>query len=266
MVFEPKRRMRFELVLDTAWETALRQRGFTYTDDALECAGLQVQQLGHWLILVEAGGREADFSLEQGLTAPGWWKPVRRRGRVCRVFQMDTGWFENWDEGSPEELERLDKGAVLDWALATRSGALPPGWQPPAPDQVQGWLAAGALTLALRGLVRQGEMICRPDRWAVRLPLVAEWPASLPAARRAALEELVHDAQSRWPLVRFGLGEGPTGTALWGAVDLTGAPPGQQILSVSVEALRDAVRWLAETAEALADVTVDIPSLTPGCN
>jgi len=49
-------------------------------------------------------------------------------------------------------------------------------------------------------------------------------------------------------------------------VDLTGAPHREQICWASLVALRNAIGWLAETAEVLADAAIHIPSLAPGRN
>lgn len=181
------------------------------------------------------------------LGRPGLWKLVRSPQGVVRVFELPP---LPTDLGE-EEDEPLSPDACLAWAQATARGEVPDNWAPPPRSEVDAWLTGGALTVAAGAVVRQGELIHRPDRLALRYPVLLRLPSELSPLRRAWLEELLLDAQDRWRLVRVGL----AGDAAWAEVDLTGCPgPLMECLfRAGRDALRWVVGWLAESTAFLAD-------------
>jgi hypothetical protein len=192
----------------------------------------------------------------------GLWKQVGCEQNQKFVFETPAtlmpGDYEPEDGGEPEI------GApetLIDWALASANAEVPRGWRPPASDQVAAWMPPGALTVRVGGLVRQGELLLEPDRWALRFPILPCVPARLPANRRLALDLLAADAQSQFRMIRVGWTELPDGAALVAEVDLTGAPHAEFLFLTGLEGLTQAVPWLVETADILADVTVTLRAL-----
>jgi hypothetical protein len=219
-------------------------------------------RVGCWNVF-EVQCTPEDTGVADGLGAPGLWKTVRRASGRRRVFE-----FPDWvlptsaedDEWSDVE-GRADIETYFSWAREVADGRVPHGWHPPVASVARAWLPAGALTLHTRGLLRQGRMILAQDRWAVRMPVVEQVSSELPGPRRRALEDLLHDAQSRWAMVRLGFHAQPGEAAVVAEVDLSGAPHRESLLLAALEALRSATAWVVEPAELLADLRVEISAL-----
>ena len=160
-----------------------------------------------------------------------------------------------------DDNEDLSPGSFLGWALACATGAIPRDWRAPAGELVASWMPPNALTVRVGPLVRQGELVLTPDRWALSFPILPAVPAGLPAARRRCLEMLARDAQERWHMIRVGLVRAADGEALVAGLDLTGAPHSEFLFLAGLDGLRQVVSWLAEIADLLADVTVTCRSL-----
>jgi hypothetical protein len=95
----------------------------------------------------------------------------------------------------------------------------------------------------------------------LNFPILSSVPVELPPARLHGLAVLAHDAQERWRMVRVGLVRGNDGDTLVAWVELTGAPHSELLFLAGLDCLRNVVRWLAESADLLADVTVTFRSL-----
>jgi hypothetical protein len=143
--------------------------------------------------------------------------------------------------------------ACVQWALATESGEAPAGWQPPPREEIESWVPADRLTVQAGPLVRQGQLVCAPERLALRFALVHSIPAGLPEARREWLEEALAEAQDRWRLVRVGLTA--DGAAALAEVDFTGCPRAalEVLFPTGLDALRWVVAGLVNVADFLAD-------------
>jgi hypothetical protein len=154
--------------------------------------------------------------------------------------------------------------SLLHWALETRAGRVQSDWVAPAADLVDSWLPRGALTVQTAGLVRQGNLILHPARWALRIPVLPLIPAGLSDPRREALRELAAEARRHWAMVRLGFATEHGSSALVAEVDLSGAPHSELLFSAGLDVLRHVVAWLAETVAVLADPAIRIQSLDPG--
>jgi hypothetical protein len=205
-----------------------------------------------WSVLHTAAVQAAADSLSSQLGKPGLWKCIRTAdgsgGR--RVFELPSAvWQTNPD---PEEEAQSDFQA---WALQTAAGRLPEGWQPPPRTEVEMWIPPAGLTVQAGPLVRQGELIHRPDRLALRWPILSAVPANLSPGRRDWLQQLLLDGQDRWRMVRLGLEGEEASPAAVAEVDFSGCPPVvlQQVFGAGLGALRWVVEWLVRSADLLAD-------------
>lgn len=249
------------------WHAPLVQRGFDLTDSGYQRGAFQFHCARRWFVLSERPEAQNEYALASSLNQVGLWKLAQNGGAPQRVFEIPS-----WALRSPADEDRFDDHdlapfeKLLDWALESSFGRVPADWQPPARDLIESWLPRGALTVHADGLVRQGELMLRHDRWALRIPLLPQLPDDLPEARRRALRELLFDAQSRWAMVRFGIPADTDNRALVAEVDLSGAPVSEPLFSAGLDVLRHVCARLVETADVLADASVVIESLALDCN
>lgn len=244
-----------------AWESALRELGFRRgrNGSGFRQNGLAVKPQRRWLVATARDGKDDDPLCGQ-LGKPGLWKLVADGAKLRREFHLPTSVLsvpalpEEGDEDAPDPLEQC-----LAWASATALDDLPAGWECPSRDEVESWIPDGALTLRSGALVRQGTLVCGPDRLALRIPIVTEVPAGLSEARREWLRELLVDAQDRWQMVRLGIEGEPGHQSATAEVDLSGAPRVvlEALFGISLAALRWVVSWLITSAGLVADVRVD---------
>jgi hypothetical protein len=245
-----------------AWGHALASRGFTPAKDGWRRAGMSASAEAEWLTLEKAvlprpaGGTKPDVERR------GLWKHVTRGRSQRLIFDIPASLLSR--EAEPGELPATDVSlpeALVDWALASANDETPQGWLPPDSELVAGWMTPGALTVRAGCLVRQGELLLEPDRWALRFPILPAIPRELPADRRLALDLLAADAQSQLRMVRVGRSELPDGPALVAAVDLTGAPHSEFLFLTGLEGVTQVVAWLVETADFLANATTVLRAL-----
>jgi hypothetical protein len=253
--------------LGTSWHDPLQARGFVFTGTGYEREGLRFDLAGRWLVLSEPPDPRHEFAPATGRHQFGLWKWAQNGAAPHRVFEIPS-----WVVARPAADDHFDDREVapfarlLDWALESRLGRLPSAWQPPQREVVESWLPRGALTVQAKGLVRQGELTLRPDRWALGLPILPQLPNDLPEPRHRALRELLFEAQSRWAMLRFEFSAGTDQSALIGTVDFTGAPHSELLFSAGLDVLRHVVVSLVETAEVLAEASTAIASLSLDCN
>ncbi len=229
-----------------------------------------------------------------GLGSPGLWKRVATSdGRAGRcVFDLpsevcaaewagasDTGdravngGGADSEDGADDEdgaptAGRARSVAAIEWALATarrgpaRSRALDV-WRPPARADVESWIPAGGLTVSADDALRQGTIVHEPVRLAIRFPIVARIPESLPPARAYWLRALVDDAHARWRMVRVGFAGAPPSARVDAEVDLTGVPReiAEPLFRTSLDAIRWVVAWSVHSADLLVDSTIECESL-----
>lgn len=244
---------------------SLRERGFQPDGWSYRKEGLTVTALGRWYVLSEEADGPGNLALSGGQSQPGLWKYVHDGSSPRRRFEIPS-WVvsvqpddDRLDQSGPAPFERL-----LAWALETRLGRVPPGWQPPDKEMVRSWIAQGGLTVQAKGYVRQAELILQPDRWAVRTPILPPLGEVLSEPRRHALAELVAEAQRRWAMIRLVAPTDSKTAALIAEVDLSGAPHSELLFSAGLDVLRHVVAWLVETADVLADPEVVIACLAAG--
>jgi hypothetical protein len=183
---------------------------------------------------------------------PGLWKAVRGAGgEVAPVFEIPEVVFTRGGDDEDGEPVEAARGACFDWALATVGGEPCAGWVPPPLAEVESWVGIGRLTVQHGPWLRQGELIHRQDRLALRFPLVPAVPEELAPPRRAWLEEVLADAQDRWRMVRVGLAGSGAAVA---EVDLSGCPAAllEGLFRTGLDCLRWVVAWLVPSADFLA--------------
>src|SRR5262249_50747243 len=110
-----------------------------------------------WSVLKDVVPPATD-PLDGQLGRPGLWKLVGGigGGPVQRVFELPPLALTDDDElaevgGDATSLRQ----ACLDWALQTAQGEPPDHWRPPSREEVEAWLAPGALTIRAGAHVRQ---------------------------------------------------------------------------------------------------------------
>ncbi|HOX57296.1 MAG TPA: hypothetical protein P5205_11675 [Candidatus Paceibacterota bacterium] len=244
------------------WAQALVKLGFSPAGGVWRRKEMLARIEPDWLILETA---HLSCKARQSNPAPGHrglWKRVACKHDQMLAFEIPAALIA--DGAEPDETMDAGEdlaGALVEWALASANGNIPRGWQPPGAELISAWLPPGALTVQAGGLVRQGESLLGPDRWALRFPILPSVPAELPPDRRRALDLLAADAQSQCRMIRVGWMEHPDGVALTAAVDFTGAPHAEYLFLTGLEGLTQAVARLVETANLLADATVTLRAL-----
>jgi hypothetical protein len=243
-----------------AWRAALGELGFRRTRDGSRFRhnGLAVTPQRRWLVASARGGKGEDPLCGQ-LGKPGLWKPVTGGTKSRREFHLPLAVLSveevlgEGEEDAPDPLE-----VCLGWASATALDDLPAGWECPAREEIESWIPEGGLTVRSDDLVRQGSLVCGPDRLALRMPIVHEVHAGLSEARRAWLRELLLDAQDRWYMVRIGFVGEADRPAIAAEVDLSGAPRVvlEAVFRIGLDALRWVVLWLVRSAGLVADARV----------
>jgi hypothetical protein len=252
--------MPLTLATPAHWQRHLRDLGFTRArdHDVYRLNGTLFTTRGGWPTLQSSRAVSGADSLRGQIGKPGLWKLVRSPDRgIIRLFEMPPRAAEAEDPFDGEEPDRA-AADCLTWAMATSSGKLPEGWQPPARAEVERWVPAGGLTVQAGAVVRQGELIHASDRLAIRFPLLPRVPDELPAGQRAWLYETLRDGQDRWRMVRVGVTGAAGSEAAWAEVDLSGCPVAvlESLFEASLGALRWVVEWLAGPAAFLADPAV----------
>jgi hypothetical protein len=244
---------------------SLRKHGYERDADIYRREGMTCALDGDWLVFAAERSESQTAQHPSDLGRPGLWKRAGNEQPPVQIFEVPIWAISEqpeairWDEAGPAPFDQ-----VLDWAWETRRGRTPTNWAPPQADLVNSWLPVGALTVQSRGHVRQAEMILGTVRWALRLPILARLVFDLPEPRRHALEELAGEAQHRWAMVRMGVPSDLSTPALVAEVDLTGAPHSEPLFSAGLASLKHGVAWIVETADALADPTVEIACLAGG--
>jgi hypothetical protein len=243
--------------LSPHWHEALVRAGFAMNGDGhYHRDKTSFRNEGRWLQL-ETVTSPPPPDLVRDLGRPGLWKHIGEGQAGRRVFEFpatavcpddEAEWS---DEPTPARLD-----AFLAWALASEKDGVAPGWQPPARALVESWLMPGALTVQAGPIVRQGELILTPDRWAVRFLILPVVPADLPFVRRDWLRAVLSDAQTLWRLVRLGFASEGENLAVACEVDFTGAPVSENLFLAGVHGVRHVVGTLAETVELLSDATI----------
>jgi hypothetical protein len=243
-----------------AWQAALGDLGFRRSADGstFRQNGMAVLPQGKWLTAT-ARASQGEDPLTGQLGRPGLWKMVTDSGSARREFHLPLAVLRGEHLPDGEDQESVDPlEACLAWAMATERDDLPAGWECPPREQVEAWVPEGGLTLQSGPIVRQGTLLCQPDRLALRMSIVGEVSGEVSAARRAWLRAVLVDGQDRWRLVRVGEEGAPGRPSIVAEVDLSGAPwvVLHGLFQISLEALRWTSAWLVQSASLLADARV----------
>lgn len=211
------------------------------------------------------------------LGRPGLWRVVRSGSALARRFDCPALLGRENEAGDDPGLDALADGelrpegegllvpdpgerarrmteALRSWAAASADAALPVGWRAPDRAEAESWIDPGRLTVRAGAQVARGAFECSEDRLRLRFPELVAFDAALPAHRRAWLEALCVDAQSRWQLVRCGV----EAERLVAEVDLSGAPIelAPALVARALEALVFTVGWMLPACVLLADPAV----------
>jgi hypothetical protein len=251
------------------WRDALIRAGFVANGDGLyHHDNISFRDDGRWLQL-ETVANPPPPDVVRDLGRPGLWKHIAEGQTGRRVFEFPANAVCRDDEAEWSDdptPARLD--AFLAWALASEKDGVPPGWQAPERTLVESWMHPGDLTVQTGPIVRQGELILTPERWAIRFLIQPVVPADLPFARRDWLRAVLSDAQTRWRLVRLGFASEGENLAVACEVNLTGSPASENLFLAGLDGVRHVVRALVETCEVLCDATIasQLLKLAPSSN
>jgi hypothetical protein len=248
--------------LSPRWHDALVRAGFTANGDGnYHRDKISFRRDGRWVQL-ETVLHPAPPEVIRDLGQPGLWKGIAEGQAGHRVFEFPAAAVCSDDEAEwSDETTPATLDAFLAWALASEKNGIVPGWQPPTRALVESWLPPGVLTAQVGPIVRQGELILKPDRWAVRFLILPVVPSDLPFVRRDWLRAVLSDAQTLWRLVRLGLASEGENLAVLAEADFTGAPPSEYLFLAGANGIRHVVGALVETCELLCDATITSQAL-----
>jgi hypothetical protein len=245
------------------WQEALARAGFVVNGDGNYHHGKISFRRDGGFLQVETITDPPPPDLIRDLGRPGLWKHIGEGQAGRRVFEFPASAVCSDDEAKwSEETSSATLDAFLAWALASEKDGVPPGWQPPQRPLVESWLNKGDLTVQAGPIVRQGELILTPERWAVRFEILPVVPADLPFVRRDWLRKVLSDAQTLWRLVRLGYASEGGNLAVFCETDFTGSPASEELFLAGVSGVRHVVGATAETVELLADASVASELLT----
>jgi len=156
------------------------------------------------------------------------------------------------DEGRPEH----PCAALLDWAEATADGSTPRGWTPPQQAEVEKWIEPARRSVRAGGHVAQVDLVVDPPRFGLAISALVRIPSELPPARAAWLDELCHDTQQRWRMVRFSVDE--AAASVRAEVDLTGAPldRARPMVELALAVLTCSAEWALPSFSLVTDPSV----------
>jgi hypothetical protein len=170
--------------------------------------GSALRAAGSWLAL-ELRQTSAATPTYTQLGTVGLWRRLRKE-----PFPHQSGWVQVFDlpplrspEGQQQDDAEHPCAALVDWAEATVDGSPPRGWAPPPRTNVEDWIEPARRSVRAGAQVAQVSLVIDPIRFALEISPLVRIPADLSQARTAWLEELCHDAQHRWRMVRFGVDE-----------------------------------------------------------
>jgi hypothetical protein len=224
--------------------------------------GCALRHEGGWLALALREPLPGD-PLRDLLGTPGLWRGVREPSpenepRWVRVFDLPPLL-------PPEAEDETDAQhpcvALLDWAEATADGSTPRDWTPPQREEVEDWIEPTRRSVRAGAHIAQIDLVVDPSRFGLVISALARIPAELPPTRTAWLDELCHDAQERWRMVRFGIDEATA--SIRAEVDLTGAPPGlaRPLVELALAALTCSAAWALPSFSVVTDLGVKSQAL-----
>jgi hypothetical protein len=216
--------------------------------------GSVLRSEGGWLALALRGPFAGD-PLRDLLATPGLWRALRER-----PLGEEPSWTRVFDlpplappEAEGEAHTEHPCAALLHWAEATADGSTPRGWTPPQRAEVEEWIEPARRSVRAGAHVAQVDLLVDPPRFGLVISALVRIPAELPRARAAWLDELCHDAQERWRMVRFGVDE--AAASVRAEVDLTGAPldRARPLVELALAALRCSAEWALPSFSLVTD-------------
>ncbi len=200
---------------------------------------LETRREGGWTSLILPAGAGEGVG---ALGTPGLWRRSGREGDPLVVFDL------------PPLVGESQRGAWIDWAVATAAGRLPEGWT--SPDRAtltECGLRPERLVARSDASTSLGELSVEEHRLALGFSL-GTIPDDLPRTRRAWLAALVEDARSHWRLVRLESDRRRVRAEL----DLSGAPHAAlpSLLPYALDALRQVVEWCLPPLRLVLDSSI----------
>jgi hypothetical protein len=216
--------------------------------------GSALRSEGDWLALALREPFAGD-PLRDLLGTPGLWRALRER-----PFRDEPRWTRVFDlpplappEAKGETHREHPCAALLDWAEATADGSTPRGWTPPHRAEVEDWIEPARRSVRAGAHVAQVDLVVDATRFGLAISALVRISAELPPARAAWLDELCHDTQERWRMVRFGVDE--EAASVRAEVDLTGAPldRARPLVELALAALKCSAEWALPSFSLVTD-------------
>ncbi len=253
----------------TQWEKAVVAVGFSldYRNASISRNGIGLAVDDRWLQLKSDSALNISDPLNAVNGEPGIWKLIADKDRqIRRVFEFPLFIITetNTDfRATSGEIPRAFLEA-LKWARDTLFDTRLIGWDSPSEQDMMKLLPLSGLTLQCGPYVRQGELICKPDRLLLRFPLILNLSNDLPESHFFWLRKVLMDAQNRWKMVRIVFRHDTSATSVQAEVDLSGAPRSvlAGIVTVAISALHAAAAWVVPSAEFLIGNKADIWALS----
>lgn len=151
-------------------------------------------------------------------------------------------------EGPEIETDASVQQAILEWAIFTDSGELPPRWTPPSEESLTALFPKESRVVRHGSILKQIDLIHRPEHLALRVVL-ATVASPLPDRRRLWLEKYIASADASWRLVRIGFV--PNSGTIVAETNLTGAP--NAVLRPLFQTAIDALRWVVTGLTEITD-------------
>lgn len=221
--------------------------------------GSVLRSEGDWLALALRRPFAGD-PLRDLLGAPGLWRALRERPvgdepSWTRVFDLPP--LAPPEQTEVEAPPEHPCAALVEWAEATADGSSPHGWTPPQRAEVEEWIEPARRSVRAGAHVAQVDLAVDPPRFGLVISALVRIPAELPPARADWLDELCHDAQERWRMVRFGVDE--AAASVRAEVDLTGAPLDRvrPLVELALAALRCSAEWALPSFSLVTDPGVE---------
>jgi hypothetical protein len=257
------------LFTKTQWEKAVVAAGFSldHRNASISRNGIGLTVDNHWLQLKSDPAPNIADPLNAVNGEPGIWKLIADKDRQIRkVFEFPLFIITetNTDFGATSKEMPRPLSEALKWARVTLSDTRRIGWDGPSEQDIVNLLPRTGLTAQCGPYVRQGNLICKPDRLLLCFPLILNLSNDLPESHYFWLRKVLIDAQNRWKMVRVVFRHNTSATSVQAEVDLSGAPRSvlAGLVTVAISALHAVAAWVVPSAEFLIGNKADIWALS----
>lgn len=240
------------------WKRELVAAGFSLTkaNRTSNPEGIRFTFCDQWIQIISKLSLNIPDPLNELTGEPGLWKIVTDKDcqpRKIFEFPISIVAENNPDCGPSIKAGKSSLPKALRWARKTLVGERINGWRSPPKREIMALLDPQSLTAHCGLYARQGELVYRPNRLALRFPVLFNVSNDLPHTHYFWLRNLLIDAQNRWKMVRIGFCSESSATSVQAEVDLTGVPYNvlDDLLSVAIAALQALVAWVVPSAEFL---------------